>query len=231
MASPGTPGTEVELKLRVDDLAALMRICVAAGALPSSTATQRNQYLDTSAKTLDAARFVLRLREESTATSRVFFLTAKGPAIKSKDGMLTQVPEEEIQLADDEASAVRAGRADPLALLLAHDATPARADLVGRMRAAVGDAIVGLAGEFINERTRLSVAFPEGFSGVLELDRVVFPGNQIHHEVEFEVPAGVDVDVAQRAFQALFARASVTGRPAPGKASRFFKALRGEVLP
>ena len=43
----GPSGTEVELKLRVRDLAALIRICVAARAAPVFTAVQKNQYLDT----------------------------------------------------------------------------------------------------------------------------------------------------------------------------------------
>jgi hypothetical protein len=48
--------------------------------------------------------------------------------------------------------------------------------------------------------------------------------------VEFEVPAGVDVAIAKAAFEALFRRANVDGVAAPGKAKRFFAALRGERL-
>lgn len=224
------PGTEVELKLRVNDLAALMRICVAAGALPTSTATQRNQYLDTRDQRLDQGRFVLRLREESAGDDRQVFLTAKGPAQKSADGTLSVVPEEEIEVSADVAAGIRDGAVDAFAVLVgAAGSTAARVALVDRMRAAAGGAVV-VVGEFVNERTRVEVAFPEGFTGVLELDRTRFPGDQVQHEVEFEIPAGVDVDVAKAAFEALFARAGVVGRPAPGKASRFFKALKGERL-
>jgi len=224
-------GTEIELKLRVHDLAALMRICVAAKSPPPSTATQRNQYLDTADKRLDKGKFVLRLREESTASDSHVYLTAKGPAQKSADGMLTWVPEEEIEVSVDVANALRAGSTDALAALeQAPGSTDKRKMLVTAMREATGGGSLGVAGEFVNERTRLAVDFPEGFTGVLELDRVVFPGNQIHHEVEFEVPAGVDPLKAKAAFEALFARADVKGSAAPGKASRFFKALRGERL-
>ncbi len=230
MTGPGT-GTEIELKLRVPDLAALMRICTAAQGMPAFTAVQRNQYIDTSAGALDKGRFVLRLREERGASSTTTFLTAKGPAMKSADGALSTVPEEEIVVDEADVAALRKNPANAFAMLEGDaGCTDARRALVAAMRAAVGDADVVFAGEFINERTRLDVHFPEGFDGVLELDRVVFPGNQIHHEVEFEVPTGVEPAAAHQAFLALFARADVTGHSAPGKAKRFFAALRGEVL-
>ena len=222
---PGT-GTEIELKLRVADLAALMRICVAAGSKPAQTAIQKNQYLDNGRK-LDGARYVLRLREESTSTSSKSYLTAKGPAQRSADGTLSFVPEEEIELPVDTAAAVRAGSVDVLGLL--DNGSEQRRALVKSMRETAGGPVV-VVGGFTNERTRLDVEFPEGFKGTLELDRVVFPGDQIHHEVEFEVPHGVDPLKAKAAFEALFARADVKGSAAPGKASRFFKALKGERL-
>jgi len=229
MAGPG--GTEVELKLRVDDLAALMRICVAAGASPAFTAIQRNEYLDTVGRALDGGRFVLRLREERGRDERATFLTAKGPAVRSHDGALSTVAEEEIRLADDAVDALRASPSLALQLLAdAADATPARRALVDAMRAAIAGKPLVIVGGFINERTRLDVTFPEGFAGVLELDRTRFPGDQIHHEVEFEVPHDVDATVAAGAFRALFARAGVEGRTAPGKAKRFFAALRGESI-
>ncbi|MDP2341694.1 MAG: CYTH domain-containing protein [Deltaproteobacteria bacterium] len=223
-------GTEIELKLRVADLAALMRICVAAGAKPKETATQRNEYLDTPGKgrKLDAAKYVLRLREESTATLSTTYLTAKGPAQKSADGTLSFVPEEEIEVPVTTAAAIRAGTCDVLALL--DNGSDQRKALVKSMRDVAGEGTLVVVGGFTNERTRLDVDFPEGFKGTLELDRVVFPGDQIHHEVEFEVPAGVDPLKAKAAFEALFARGDVKGSAAPGKASRFFKALKGERL-
>jgi uncharacterized protein YjbK len=227
----GNTGTEVELKLRVEDLAALMRVCTAAQGMPAFTAIQRNQYLDTAGGALDKGRYVLRLREERDATTTTTYLTAKGPAQRSPDGALSTVPEEEIVVDGADVDAIRKAPQNAFAILEGHSSsTPARRDLVAAMRAAVGADDVIFAGEFVNERTRVAVTFPEGFSGVLELDRVVFPGNQIHHEVEFEVPEGVNAELAHQAFLALFARAAVTGKSAPGKAKRFFAALRGEVL-
>jgi uncharacterized protein YjbK len=227
----GPDGTEVELKLRVDDLAALMRICVAAGSSPAFTAVQKNEYLDTAERALDGGRFVLRLREERGRGATSTFLTAKGPAVRSQDGALSTVAEEEIELGDGDVVALRSEPSLALQLLeAAPDATPARRALVSAMRAAIGPQPLQFVGAFVNERTRLDVAFPEGFAGVLELDRTHFPGDQVHHEVEFEIPHGVDHDLASSAFRALFVRAGVEGRTAPGKAKRFFAALRGESL-
>ncbi len=228
----GTPGTEVELKLRVDDLAALMRICVAAGVAPAWTAVQRNSYLDTVDRALDAGRFVLRVRNEAAPSQTTTYLTAKGPSTRSADGVLSTVAEEEIQLSEVEVAALKADPSRALELLESStDATPARRALVTQMRAACGGRSLVVVGGFVNERTRLEVMFPEGFAGVLELDRTHFPGEQVHHEVEFEVPAGVDPLRATAGFHALFARAGVVGRASPGKAKRFFAALRGERLP
>ncbi len=224
-------GTEIELKLRVDDLAALMRIVVETGARPAFTAIQRNQYLDTSKRGLDRQKFVLRLREESSPESTTVYLTAKGASKKSADGTLSSVAEEEIVVSSSEAAAIVATPSLAFELLADDaDATDARRALVQAMREAAGDESLAFVGEFLNERTRIDVDFPEGFHGVLELDRVRFPGDQIHHEVEFEVPAGTEAHVAKKAFEALFVRAGVVGRAAPGKAKRFFQALRGEKL-
>jgi uncharacterized protein YjbK len=230
MASP--TGTEIELKLRVEDIAALMRIVIASGAVPAFTAIQRNRYLDTAKRGLDRGRFVLRLREEVAPTTTTMFVTAKGASKKSQDGTLTHVPEEEIIISATEAAAVLAKPSLAIDLLDADaDASAVRKAMMATMREAVAGEPVQVVGEFVNERTRIDVDFPEGFRGVLELDRVMFPGGQVHHEVEFEVPHGLDPLVAKRAFEALFARAGVTGKSAPGKAKRFFAAMRGERLP
>lgn len=227
----GPTGTEVELKLRVADLAALMRICVASGGLPAFTAVQKNQFLDTADRALDRGRFVLRLREEHGNGTTTTYLTAKGPSVKSQGGALSTVAEEEIELPASDVLALRATPSLALHTLEnAADTTPARRALVDAMRTAIEGRALAFVGAFVTERTRLDVHFPEGFDGVLELDRVLFPGDQIHHEVEFEIPHDVDHALAADAFRALFARAGVEGRSAPGKAKRFFAALRGESL-
>jgi len=224
-------GIEVELKARVPDLAALMRVCVAARGRPAFTATQRNQFIDSAVRALDGGKFVLRLRHEMAPASTTTYLTLKGPATKSADGTLSTVPEEEIVIDAALANALQRDASGALDLLTADaSCTDARRALVAAAKAAVGDAPLAIVGEFATERTRIDVRFPEGFDGVLELDRVRFPGDQVHHEVEFEVPAGTDPLIAKTAFEALLARAEVVGAAAPGKAKRFFAALRGERL-
>lgn len=223
-------GHEVELKLRVDDLAALLAVAMAAGGQPEPTAIQRNQYFDTPDRAWDKNKLVLRLREERGGDGTAFFLTAKGPANKAGDGALTVVAEEETAVTADTAAQLRGGR-DPLAFL--DGGGDSRRQLVAALRTAAAHQSVAIVGEFINERTRLPTTLQVGARRtpiVLELDRVVFPGNQIHHEIECELAADVDPEQATLAFFALFAQAGVVGRRAPGKASRFFAALRGERL-
>lgn len=231
-------GREVELKLRVDDLAALMRVAIAAfqqsGGLPHPTITQTNAFFDTPDRALGARGLVVRLREERTRTSARWFVTAKGPGQRS--GTLTDVLEEEVQIDEARAKAIRAG-SDPVAAL---DGGPAsRQNIVGFIRHTLQGRPIVLVGQFLNERTPVDVTLPlEGsavFHAVLELDRTRFPptasgAEQVHHEVEMEIPEGVDADAAARALDDLFRRAGVVGRRAPGKARRFFAAVRGERL-
>ena len=230
-------GREVELKLRVEDLAALMKIAIAAaqmsGAVPHPTITQTNAFFDTPDRALGARGLVVRVREERTRTSAKWFVTAKGPGQRS--GTLTDVLEEEVEIDEAKAKAIRAG-ADPV---LALDGGPAsRQSIVSFIRNTLQGRPIVLVGQFQNERTPIDVTMPlEGgasFHAVLELDRTRFPpsaaGEQVHHEVEMEIPPGVAPEAAARSLEALFRRAGVVGRSAPGKARRFFAAVRGERL-
>jgi uncharacterized protein YjbK len=223
-------GREVELKLRVEDLSALMSIAIAAGGKPEPTARQENTFFDTPERALGADGLVLRLRAESVRKTTRWFITGKGPGMRA--GSLTSVREEEIEIDAGQSRTITNGEA--ALALLERDATPSRKALVQAVRSAAGGDELVRIGSFVNERTRLPVTLSDAgvtFSAVLELDRTTFPGNQIHHEVEMEIPEGVDHDVAQRAFDALFARAGVSGRVSAGKARRFFAALRGEPIP
>jgi CYTH domain len=225
-------GTEVELKLRVQSASELMKIAHAAGGAIADTALQENIFFDTRDNDLARVRSVLRVRTESFANSpSKAFITLKGASQKSKDGTLTTVPEEECSIEPALVGRICRGDADPLWWLL-HDAdrTQTRPAVVQRAREAVGDKVLLPSGGFVNERTRVAIDFPESFSAVLELDRVFFPGAQVHHEVEMEIPSTVDAVMAQRAFEALFVRAGVVGVPALGKARRFFLAMQGQKL-
>jgi hypothetical protein len=223
-------GREVELKLRVEDLAALMTIAIAAGGKPEPTARQENAFYDTPDRALGADGLVLRLRAETVRKKTRWFITGKGPGTRA--GSLTSVREEEIEIDAATSKSIKTGE-DMLALL-EKDGAPSRKAIANAMRRAASGKEMVRIGSFINERTRLPVTLTEGsvrFDAVLELDRTLFPGDQVHHEVEMEVPEGVDPDVASRAFEALFKRAGVNGRVSAGKARRFFAALRGESIP
>jgi uncharacterized protein YjbK len=214
-------GREVELKLRVDDLAALMKIAIASGGTPEPTALQTNAYYDTPDRALGARGLVMRVRREAVRDRARTFVTAKGPGQRS--GNLTSVLEEEVEV-DDVESAER----DPIAALQKPPTSESRRALIGAIVSTLGSRALVKVGAFHNERTRIAVDL--GFHAVLELDRTMFPGDQVHHEVEMEVPDGVDPDVASRALDDLFRKAGVKGRVSTGKARRFFAALRGERL-
>lgn len=231
-------GREVELKLRVEDLAALMKIAIAAslecGGVPQPTITQTNAFFDTPDRALGVRGLVVRLREERTRTTAKWFVTAKGPGQRS--GTLTDVREEEVEIDEKQAKAIRAG-ADAVAPLEGGPAS--RKSIVSFIRNTLQGRPIVLVGQFQNERTPIEVtmALPGGamFHAVLELDRTRFPpaasgAEQVHHEVEMEVPEGVDPEAASRSLEEMFRRAGVVGRSAPGKARRFFAAVRGERL-
>ncbi|MBI1944572.1 MAG: CYTH domain-containing protein [Deltaproteobacteria bacterium] len=225
--SENSSGREIELKLRVDDLGALMRIAQVAGGVPERTAHQTNSFFDTDDRALGMTGLVLRLREERVEATTRFFLTGKGPG--TRDGSLTNVIEEEIEIDPAVAKALREG-ADPMAPLDVDP--PSRRNIVAAMRRALAGRAPHIIGTFQNERVRLpttlSVAGVD-VAVVLELDRVAFPGGVVHHEVEMEVPTGVDPQAAADAFHALFGKAGVVGRVSPGKARRLFAALRREL--
>jgi uncharacterized protein YjbK len=225
-------GTEVELKLRVHSASELMKIARAAGGAIEDTALQENIFFDTRHNDLARARFVLRVRTELfVAHPSRAYITLKGASQKSRDGRLTTVPEEECPIPTPLVASLCNAQEDPLWWLLHDDhRTSTRAAVVQKAREAVGDLSLLPTGGFVNERTRVACAFPEGFSAVLELDRVFFPGAQVHHEVEMEIASDVDPVMAQRAFENLFARAGVVGVPAIGKARRFFLAMQGQRL-
>jgi hypothetical protein len=222
-------GRETELKLRVDDLAALMKIATASGGVPENTAVQRNAFYDTADRALGTRGLVVRVRTEVVRDKVRIFVTAKGPG--SRSGNLTSVLEEEVEIDQKTASGIRAG-ADPIAPLEVGGGD-SRRSLIGSIRTTLGGRPVKLLGEFKNERTRIPVTLSHSgvsFRAVLELDRTHFPNEQVHHEVEMEVPDDVNPEIATHALEALFERAGVIGKSAPGKARRFFAAARGERL-
>ena len=76
----GGSGRETELKLRVDDLAALMKIAIASGGVPEPTAVQRNAFYDTPDRALGCRGLVLRVRTETVGKHVKTFVTPRGLA-------------------------------------------------------------------------------------------------------------------------------------------------------
>ncbi len=216
-------GLEREFKLRLPSAAAALALRCELGGPAAEPSLQINHFFDTPARDLGRARIGLRLREEGGAAS----LTLKGPG-PSDGGALASRPEEELALDPGTARALLAGERSPLAVLAA--SALGTSALVRRARELVGNAgaLVRL-GAFENERVRVGpLRFPPGSAGpplVFEFDRTTFPGEQVEHELELELPEGADADEIERALAALLARVAVPLEPAPSKAVRFLRAL------
>jgi adenylate cyclase class IV len=220
---------EIELKLRVPDPAALRAVAAAAGGQAAAAVRQVNHFFDSEGRALRNNAFGLRLRDEGG----LFFLTAKGPSRKGASGALSQRREEEHEISGDEARAILDGEASPLIVLAGHARSEAGRELVRTLESLVGDDGVRYIGAFENRRTRIETRLPTGdveLAVLLELDETTFPGDVIHCEVEMELDASEDAELAERALRALLDRAGVAGAPARGKASRFFAALEGKDI-
>lgn len=210
----GADHLEREFKLELAGEAERARLRAALPAAPVAGVLQTNHFLDTPAGGLRAARLALRLRAEGGR----WYLTLKGPRLGNA-GELTTRAEEELELDAAHADAILAGRVDPLAAL------PPSA-LRALAEAARQDGTLVLVGSFVNERERFGPlalgALPAGL--VLELDRTHFPDG-IAHELEVEVPDGIEPEALERELRLLFARLELPWRPAGNKAARFFRAL------
>jgi|CXWL01.1.fsa_nt_gi uncharacterized protein YjbK len=229
MGNPGAKGKETEFKFRVSSQADLDAVAKAAAAVPGKAVHQENHFFDTTGRRLDKAKYVVRLRQEDST----FFLTVKGPSTSSKDGSLTAKAETEREVSPGEAAQVREGQVSALAVLQAAQLAPEEAVVIEQLSGVLGTEPLVYAGGFSNDRLRLDTALAvngQTATVTLELDRTTFPGKVVHYEIEVEVPAGVDPEGLATALKALFANAGVETRNGPGKAKRFFAAMRGEPL-
>lgn len=212
-------GREIELKRRVADEAALERVAAAAtrrGARVEPPVEQTNHFFDTAARTLRAAGLAIRLREEAGR----WILTSKAGG--RVDGAVHSRPELEREIDPSAARRILDGLADAIDVLAgaAGEGEP----LVDELRAARGAAPLEPSGSFTNVRTRVGPLPLGGTPLFLELDRSVFPGDVRDHEIELEVPAGLEAD-AGRLLADLIAEAGVETFDAPSKAARMTRAL------
>ncbi len=226
-------GTEIELKLRVPDGAALRAVAAAAGGGRAAPVRQRNHFFDSAARALRQHSFGLRLRDEEGR----WFLTAKGPRLDRKEqpgasAALSRKREHEIEVPDETAGAMLQGRESPLDVLERAPGGVSAAALCLSLRHLLGAEPLVYIGAFDNLRTRVTTALPSRLGPldvVLELDETHFPKEHVHFEVEMELDEGVDAAVAELALRDLLHLAGVEGFPSRGKATRFFAALDGRT--
>ncbi len=222
-------GKETEFKFRVDNQGDLDAVAKASSATGAQAVHQENHFFDTKERLLDKNKYVLRLRQEDST----FFLTAKGPSSSHQHGALTAKAETEREINLAQATTIRDGRQSALKVLAEMPLEPDEKPLVDQMTKLLGATPLVHAGSFSNDRSRLTVPLQVGGQNVpviLELDRTTFPGAVVHYEIEVEVPSTVDADGLGQALTALFERAQVKTRNGPGKAKRFFAAMRGEKI-
>ncbi|MEM7308239.1 MAG: CYTH domain-containing protein [Planctomycetota bacterium] len=225
MSQPDAPETplEIELKLLVDGPEALARLARAAearGARASEPVSQVNHFFDSEDGLLRRTDRTVRVRREGER----FRLTVKGALSDAGGGDAADLhtrPEVDVGLENERAEAVLRGELDPLALLRE---VAGRSALADRVEADLAGAPLCHSGSFRNERTRVGPLRVAGSELVLELDRTSFPGDRLDCEVELELPAAA-VEGGRALLAELFAEAGIEGRPAEGKAKRFFRAL------
>jgi len=210
--------SEIEFKLLVRDARALQAVAAAAvarGARVEAPVLQVNHFFDTVGGELRARDAIVRLRDEGGR----WILAAKGAAEQA--GELHRRTELELDVTEGEAERILAGQLDALRAL---ELGLGSLDLLASLRAAVGQRALVPAGAFENERTRVGPLAVDGRELYLELDRTRFPGDATHHEIELEVPEGLE-GPAGELLRELVAASGTEGTPAASKAARFFRAL------
>jgi len=229
--------SERELKFKIPDAESFQRLLqTAAGEKEPPSTVQRNHIFDTPERDLFRSGYRLRLREEDGR----WLLTAKGPKIRDDSSSESKIehahPEVESLLSAEAARTLVEGIGSPL------EALAKAAGLDGADRAwAVAlakrfeQAPIGHLGMFQNERFRvpwqiLNPSTGESIHCTLELDRTRFPGGRLDHELEVEVPAGVEAGILEHEIRRWLEDAGVMPEPSSGKAKRFFKALDEQAL-
>lgn len=222
-------GKETEFKFRVSSQADLDAVAQTAKATSTKAVHQENHFFDTKDRLFDKNKFVVRLRQEDSS----FFLTVKGPSSTHQQGALTAKAETEREITAAQATDIREGKQSALQVLAEMPLEADEKPLVEQMTKLLGATPLVYAGGFSNDRSRLTVPLHVGTQHapvVLELDRTTFPGAVVHYEIEVEVPPALDADALGQALTALFAKAKVPTSNGPGKAKRFFAAMRGEKI-
>lgn len=214
MNAPDSGPVETELKLVLDDRAALEAVLAEVG--PERDALeQHNVYFDDPDGAWKRAGFAVRLRAEGEDHR----LTVKTKGREDGDFVARGEWEEPVA-ADD----VRRWTDDGAALVRAV------ADLLGRHGASLPDALAGttlaVSGSMHNRRRR--AALPGFDALVVEADETTYPNGDVRFEIELEVPDASTARDAVDALAAAFSRADVQWRPSRvSKRERLERVLRG----
>lgn len=236
-------GVEVEFKLRVahpEDLDAIAR---AADAQLDAGVRQVNHFFDTSDLRLRRAGVAVRLRVEGER--RILTVKAKKRAPKSgfspqkaverEASALAVRIEEETDVDHVLAAQLLNGELPMLGVLVRWSARVDE-ETQHRLRTLLDRVSIALQGEPLTRYGQFSNVRRRGVwqSGphrlILECDTATF-GDEVHHEIEVEVPDGASAETVEQAFYGLFMKAGVASMPSVGKASRFFAAQAGAALP
>jgi len=215
MTGSGTPPQETELKLVVDDRAALDAVLAHLGPA-RATKHQDNLYFDAVDGVWGSAGFAVRLRDEND----VVRLTVKtkgtdaGDFVARGEWETSMDPEAAVALREGGEALLEAVRA----LLDAHGATVpdtlAAAPLVA-------------VGSMRNVRRRATLPGQDDLT--VEADETTYPNGDVRFEVELEVPDVARAPEASQALRSAFERAGVAWRPSRvTKRERLERVLRGE---
>ena len=221
-------GQEIELKLQFPDEEHFRATLRAAGGESETAVRQTNHFFDDECRSLRSHAFGMRLREEA----QHYFLTAKGKKSAGEEqAALSLRREEEREISEAEARTILQGDACPLQTLRKH-LHPERESLLSDIEEVLEGRVLTYIGAFENRRTRVRTELSTGqgktLPAVLEFDRTCFPGNEVHYELELELTRAEDAKSAESGLRALLQKAGATGRPALGKATRFFAFLELE---
>lgn len=222
-------GQEIELKLQFPNEDSFRATLLAAGGDAESAVRQINHFFDDTQRSLRSHGYGMRLREESQR----YFLTAKGNKSTSERAALSLRREEECEISQADANAILAGDACPLVVLQNHLRLEG-ASLLAEIEEVLAGRPLAYIGAFENHRTRVRTELhaPNApkLPVILEFDRTCFPGNQVQFELELELAKPEDAEMAEAGLRALLQKAGTSGRPALGKATRFFAFLELEKM-
>jgi uncharacterized protein YjbK len=214
------PTHEIEVKRLLLGDSAGEKFLKALGRPVRQENTQINYIFDTDDRSLDRARFALRLRVEDSKG----FLTAKGPGRNIGSSTASKL-EAESSVDPGMVEEIRSGRRDPLDTLKSRATDPAFHDLWRGIEAIRFGRPLKLWGHFENLRRTIPVMLPSGLRLQVQTDQTRFPDGSVQSEVEVELPAEDKVQEVESWLQKIARSAGVETKASPPKIVRFFASL------